>query len=49
MKFRNNAHAKEVRFRNWDAAFSNWLIKSVEFKPKQSPRAERTDLPEAWR
>lgn len=48
-KFRNHAHANDRRQRNWDAAFTTWLAKAVDYAPKRSPLAERTDLPECWR
>jgi hypothetical protein len=48
-KFRNHAIANDRRQRQWNAAFSNWLANAASWAPKASPRAERTDLPEAWR
>lgn len=47
-KFRNHAIANDRRQRQWNATFATWLAKAVEYAPKQSPRAHRTDLPEAW-
>lgn len=46
-RFRNHAIANDRRQRDWDAAFRNWL--ASPFAQKVSPRAHRTDLPEAWR
>ena len=48
-KFRNHAVANDRRQRQWNATFATWLARAVEYAPKQSPRAGRTDLPEAWR
>ena len=33
-KFKNHHLAKDSRFSNWNAAFSNWLTKAKEFQPK---------------
>lgn len=48
-KFRNHAIANDRRQVRWDATFSTWLAKAKDYAPKQSPRAHRDDIPEAWR
>ncbi|WP_167198004.1 hypothetical protein [Brevibacterium pigmentatum] len=39
-KFRNWAESKDERKANWNAAFTNWLIRTAE----QQPRPPQTDL-----
>lgn len=39
-RFRNNAHAKDHRYVNWNAAFNTWLSKAKDFQPR--PRQAST-------
>ena len=47
-KFRNWAIAKGAKYVNWDKAFSNWLIKTSEYKPRKPlTRVEQQKAEEA--
>lgn len=41
MKFRTNAAMKDLRWRDWDAAFDSWLIKAKEFAERDAQRYGR--------
>lgn len=43
-RFTNNAKAKGLKFKDWDAAFNNWLIKAVEFRDRDNPKTVSADL-----
>jgi hypothetical protein len=44
LKFRNNAQQNDRRCRNWDAAFRNWCLKSLEFAGRE-PAVEEDGEP----
>ncbi|WP_250504870.1 hypothetical protein [Bowdeniella massiliensis] len=43
-RFTNNAKAKGLKFKDWNAAFNNWLIKAVEFRDRDNPKTVSADL-----
>lgn len=52
-KFRLRSESTDARYADWDKAFTNWLIKADEFRPKR-PEQQPVDryldeIPEAWR
>jgi hypothetical protein len=51
-KFRDHHTAKGSAMKDWTAAWRNWMRNAPQFSrppgKAQSPRAHRTDLPEAW-
>jgi hypothetical protein len=47
-KFRNHAHANDRRQRNWDAAFTTWLARAVDYAPKRNGGPRDEPLPSYW-
>lgn len=41
--FRNNALAKGLTYKDWDAAFRNWLLNAVRFREQRRPKPVRQE------
>src|SRR5690625_3965142 len=44
-KFRNHAEEKGRTSKNWNLAFTNWLIKATEYSPNNQPRNSHAQRP----
>lgn len=44
-KFLNHAQAKGLTYKNWESAWRNWMLKSLEYNPPKKPTSPFPDVP----